>query len=276
MRRGALLLVGLCLLAACGDDGGGMPRPTPTATATPTRVATPTSSATLAPATPTATRTATPQPPTPTATVTATDSPPPTVPTLEALEVHADAAWIRDAQGRVVILRGANYSGLEFGNFIGNRNGPDEVRLRADGELGLQRGAPADRVELHGTTAEPARRHLPARAGRSGGRASPPATASWSCSRCISSTGRGASPTATARRRGCATGATTPTTSAAWSAPAATSSRGSRRPTDAPCRITSPTCGAWWRAATPGIGASPDSTSSTSRTPSGVRATPRC
>jgi endoglycosylceramidase len=48
------------------------------------------------------------------------------VPTLEPLEIHADSDWIRDRAQRVVLLRGANYSGLEFGNFIGNAHGPDE------------------------------------------------------------------------------------------------------------------------------------------------------
>ena len=40
--------------------------------------------------------------------------------------MHADAAWVRDAQQRVVLLRGANYSGLEFGNFLGGPHGPEE------------------------------------------------------------------------------------------------------------------------------------------------------
>lgn len=137
MRSGTALLT-LCLLAACG--GGGDPPPatqTPTAaaSATPTRTATlpPSHTATL---THTAPPTATVTPPataTTALTATASSSPtetptatPTTIPTLEPLEIHADAEWIRDAQGRVVILRGANYSGLEFGNFIGNRNGPDE------------------------------------------------------------------------------------------------------------------------------------------------------
>jgi endoglycosylceramidase len=57
------------------------------------------------------------------ATPTATPTP---EPTLEPLEIHADADWVRDRAGRVVILRGANYSGLEFGNFIGNPHGPEE------------------------------------------------------------------------------------------------------------------------------------------------------
>jgi endoglycosylceramidase len=78
--------------------------------------------------TPTASATATVTP-TPTAPSTATETPTATateIPTLEPLAIHADTDWVRDAQGRVVILRGANYSGLEFGNFIGNRNGPAE------------------------------------------------------------------------------------------------------------------------------------------------------
>src|SRR5262249_62084676 len=74
-------------------------------------------------------RTAARVPPTSTATA-PPSSPPtalplPTVPTLEPLAIHADADSIRDAQGRYVILRGANYSGLEFGNFIGHANGPE-------------------------------------------------------------------------------------------------------------------------------------------------------
>jgi endoglycosylceramidase len=47
-------------------------------------------------------------------------------PTLEPLAIRADADWIRDDAGRVVLLRGANYSGLEFGNFIANPDGPRE------------------------------------------------------------------------------------------------------------------------------------------------------
>lgn len=45
-------------------------------------------------------------------------------PTLEPLAIRADADWVRDSAGRVVILRGANYSGLEFGNFPNQPNGP--------------------------------------------------------------------------------------------------------------------------------------------------------
>jgi Cellulase (glycosyl hydrolase family 5)/Glycoside hydrolase family 5 C-terminal domain len=77
--------------------------PTPTPTATPTPTVTPTFTAT-----PTDTPTATP------------------TPTYEPLEVHSDAEWVRDRAERVVLLRGANYSGLEFGNFIGHPHGPEE------------------------------------------------------------------------------------------------------------------------------------------------------
>lgn len=45
--------------------------------------------------------------------------------TLEPLQIHADSDWIRDRGNRVVLLRGVNYSGLEFGNFIGNTHGPE-------------------------------------------------------------------------------------------------------------------------------------------------------
>jgi len=129
MRYAAALPIGLCLLAACAGNGGS-PTPTPTATvtasATPSSTASPTASATAS---------ATPPAPTVTATATATQTAPVSTPTatatatfasLEPLEIHADADWVRDAQNRVVVLRGANYSGLEFGNFIGNPNGPDE------------------------------------------------------------------------------------------------------------------------------------------------------
>lgn len=102
----------------------------PTASATAVDTSSPTTSATP-PATATASATAVPSAtatasssPSASATPTETASPPPT---LEPLAIHADAQWIRDAQNRVVILRGANYSGLEFGNFIGNPNGPAEA-----------------------------------------------------------------------------------------------------------------------------------------------------
>ena len=60
---------------------------------------------------------------TPVATSTASPSP---RPTLEPLEIHTDAGWVRDRMQRVVLLRGADYSGLEFGNLIGNPHGPAE------------------------------------------------------------------------------------------------------------------------------------------------------
>ncbi len=41
-------------------------------------------------------------------------------------EMSRDGTWIRDRAGHVVLLRGVNYSGLEFGNFFGAPRGPDE------------------------------------------------------------------------------------------------------------------------------------------------------
>jgi hypothetical protein len=41
--------------------------------------------------------------------------------------VRSDGSWIRDAVDRVVLLRGINYSGLEFGNFFGATHGPEEA-----------------------------------------------------------------------------------------------------------------------------------------------------
>ena len=41
--------------------------------------------------------------------------------------LRRDGPWVRDGWGRVVMLRGMNYSGLEFGNFIGDPYGPEEA-----------------------------------------------------------------------------------------------------------------------------------------------------
>src|SRR5262249_50207706 len=46
---------------------------------------------------------------------------------VAAARLQRDGAWLRDARGRVVLLRGVNYSGLEFGNFIGSPHGPEEA-----------------------------------------------------------------------------------------------------------------------------------------------------
>jgi endoglycosylceramidase len=46
---------------------------------------------------------------------------------LRVKRVHSDGSWLRDRAGRVVLLRGMNYSGLEFGNVPGSRNGPEEA-----------------------------------------------------------------------------------------------------------------------------------------------------
>jgi endoglycosylceramidase len=40
--------------------------------------------------------------------------------------LRSDGQWIRDGRGRVVLLRGINYSGLEFGNFFGSSRPPEE------------------------------------------------------------------------------------------------------------------------------------------------------
>jgi endoglycosylceramidase len=44
-----------------------------------------------------------------------------------AAPLRRDGAWLRDRRGRVVLLRGVSYSGLEFGNFVGQPNGPAEA-----------------------------------------------------------------------------------------------------------------------------------------------------
>jgi hypothetical protein len=41
--------------------------------------------------------------------------------------IHSDGTWLRDRRERVVLLRGLNYSGLEFGNFPGRPRGPEEA-----------------------------------------------------------------------------------------------------------------------------------------------------
>jgi endoglycosylceramidase len=41
--------------------------------------------------------------------------------------LHSDGTWLRDRGGRVVLLRGMDYSGLEFGNFPGGPHGPEEA-----------------------------------------------------------------------------------------------------------------------------------------------------
>ena len=119
------LALALLAIGCNGDDDFATQRPpavSPSATAR-----SPDPTATPPPATPTdepavtATSSLAPTPP-PTPTPTPRGAPP----TLEPLEVRADREWIRDAAGRVVLLRGANYSGLEFGNFIGRANGPAE------------------------------------------------------------------------------------------------------------------------------------------------------
>ena len=43
------------------------------------------------------------------------------------VRVQSDGTWLRDRAGRVVLLRGMNYSGLEFGSFPGTHNGPEEA-----------------------------------------------------------------------------------------------------------------------------------------------------
>jgi endoglycosylceramidase len=40
--------------------------------------------------------------------------------------LRSDGTWIRDRSGRVTLLRGVNYSGLEFGNFFGSSRPPEE------------------------------------------------------------------------------------------------------------------------------------------------------
>jgi endoglycosylceramidase len=46
---------------------------------------------------------------------------------VDAARLHRDGTWLRDRAGRVVLLRGLDYSGLEFGNFVGMPHGPEEA-----------------------------------------------------------------------------------------------------------------------------------------------------
>jgi hypothetical protein len=46
---------------------------------------------------------------------------------VRPMGIHSDGTWLRDRRGRVVLLRGMNYSGLEFGNFPGAPHGPEEA-----------------------------------------------------------------------------------------------------------------------------------------------------
>lgn len=48
-------------------------------------------------------------------------------PAADARRLRRDGNWVRDDRGRVVLLRGMNYSGLEFGNFFGRPRGPEEA-----------------------------------------------------------------------------------------------------------------------------------------------------
>jgi endoglycosylceramidase len=41
--------------------------------------------------------------------------------------LSSDGTRVRDREGRVVLLRGLNYSGLEFGNLVGRPRGPEEA-----------------------------------------------------------------------------------------------------------------------------------------------------
>jgi endoglycosylceramidase len=50
-----------------------------------------------------------------------------TAATLFPARLQSDGHWLRDPAGRVVLLRGMNYSGLEFGNFPDRPHGPEEA-----------------------------------------------------------------------------------------------------------------------------------------------------
>jgi hypothetical protein len=48
-----------------------------------------------------------------------------------------DGQWVRDRQGRVLLLRGINYSGLEWGNFSTQPHGPQEADLARIASWGI-------------------------------------------------------------------------------------------------------------------------------------------
>ena len=56
---------------------------------------------------------------------------------LGPLAIQVDAEWVRDDRGRVVVLRGLNYSALEFGNFVGGDRGPRETDFDQIASWGL-------------------------------------------------------------------------------------------------------------------------------------------
>lgn len=58
-------------------------------------------------------------------------------PTLEPLEVRVEGRWLRDRQGRVVVLRGATYTASETGVDFGGFDGPGEKTLAGLERLGL-------------------------------------------------------------------------------------------------------------------------------------------
>lgn len=70
--------------------------------------------------------------------------------------ITADADWIRDPDGRVALLRGANYSALEFGNFIASEDGPRE----ADFEQLASWGVNAIRLPISWQYLEPTENQL--------------------------------------------------------------------------------------------------------------------